>query len=235
MSLSQLSFVLEENDLCSVYVQEPNGAMKKKQITFEAMMSLLNSSLQDVSYRTHKRTCSPIYPGDRMLSTIQVIEDEDLHQQCYVLVREPEPVDFEYFGQTYKNIGVPKLLFWVWVSNDLVTSLNIFAIKDRFVTPQTQLFAYPFSNVSMGGSVCIGDNRAILTQRVSSSSVHNLLSIPEMFFAMPNSEHSYGHNQSGLYYRDLLTQLENQPFREDWLMPVNMTYEKYISSLSFRG
>ena len=145
----------------------------------------------------------------------------------YIILRQPNPSDFIYYDTTYKNIGMPYTLFALKVSNGIVTDIRIMCSKARIITEDTTMFAYPFSNVGTQGGVCLGHNRI----NYPLDTIYSILNIPEMFLAMPNSEHNYGHNLSGLYYRDMLKELEGKPFKEEWLTPNNMTFKSFIGTL----
>lgn len=230
--MKSISFTIDDSGLVDVFMEDDGLVLTKKTVSYTTMLDMLKSCTDTTKKQMGVSDLSPIFPGDSIISTIQIKDFPTADTKWYILLREPKPVDFEFFGTTYKNVGVPKTLFAIKVSGGHVMSFRVVAVKDMFVSSKTPIYAYPFSNVSTSGTVCTGDNFKAINQEVDDTNTYNLLSIPEMFFAMPNSEHSYGHNTSGLYYRDLLEKLVDQPFNNDWLQDDSMTYDHFIKSLN---
>lgn len=229
--MKNLTINIDETGLCSVVSELESGRHTKKIITYTDLLDLLVASTETSYSRKEIGILSPILPGDKKVSTIQMKASQTSDTSWYILLREADPADFEYFGTVYKNVGLPKLIFAIKVAKNTVVSFRIMATTDYFIKPDTVLYSYPFSNVSGSGYVCTGDNYKQINIQMNPSDVTAILSIPEMFLAMPNSEHSYGHNKSGLYYRDMLSQLEGKPFNNEWLEPSGFTYQDFVSNL----
>jgi hypothetical protein len=108
----------------------------------------------------------------------------------------------------------------VKIFQNVVQGTFISAVTDTVVTPDTLIYKYPFTNVSGIGSVCYGGNNISQIDITSLTALH---SIPNMFLAMPNTEHHYRTipNISGLEIRPLFEQLKDKPFPENWLAPMH--------------
>lgn len=228
--MKQLTITMDGSGLCEVTSQLETGRFVKKLISYTDLLDALIGATETSYTKKDLHFLTPILPGDSKISVVQIKVYEETDISWYILLREPDPADFEYFDTVYKNVGLPKLIFAIKVQNNAVVSFRIMAVKDRFLRHDSILYSYPFSNVSGVGYVCTGNNYKSLNIQMEPGDVTAILSIPEMFLAMPNSEHSYGHNKSGLYYRDMLAELEGKPFKEEWLEP-SLSYEKFVASL----
>lgn len=122
------------------------------------------------------------------------------------------------------EIGYPRLIFAVKVVNNIPIKLYVSAIKDDVVTEDTKLYKYPYTNVTAeSGSVCLGSNK--FNQSIEGND--SLYNIPNLFFSMPNTLHSFSpsRNKYGYECKDLMLYCKDKEFEDELLMP----NEKYIT------
>lgn len=195
--------------------------VETKYITFEdfvgTVLSAKDSKYEKVQFKT------PVLPQN----CVQYIE---LTSNSYIIVlkREKGNIDMIYSNRVFKQVGIPTLLFAFKLYKNTLNEGYVVAIKDtKFITLDTKLYCYPFSNVyEYSHKICWGSNKLPTFDEVSYTQ-----NIPDMFLSMPNSNHGYGKNLSGLEYRPLLEALEEKEFNEDWLLETNQTYEEWINMI----
>ncbi|OZQ97422.1 hypothetical protein [Paenibacillus sp. VTT E-133291] len=134
-----------------------------------------------------------------------------------------------YYHQTFlEAVGHPRMIFAYRISNGgYIDKINIFSIKGtRQIKGDTMLYKYPYANVTIGGSVCMGNNNLPNIKNLSQcSTLHN------MFFGSPSSDCYFGdgRNDSGITeLRELYTKMQHSEFPEDWLISEGMTFEKFL-------
>ncbi|QDX90959.1 hypothetical protein EEL30_00305 (plasmid) [Brevibacillus laterosporus] len=137
--------------------------------------------------------------------------------------------DTSFYNSKLDQVGFPRLLFGYRLKENFIKKIYILAIKDKgHVLGQTEIFKFPFSNVS-NGVVCMGGNSFPNVKDLTQlSTMHNL------FFAAPSSSCYYSseRNYSGIGdLRELYTYLQDKMFPEEWLNSKNMTLDEYCKSL----
>lgn len=164
---------------------------------------------------------TPILPA---ISGIHTVMHREISTgaQYVILLRESTPLDLMYHEAEFKQIGMPKLLFAIKVYKQMVQSVYVYAVKDFTIKEDTELYMYPFSNVSgSSGNICFGANRI---SELDVKSISSLYSVPDMFLSMPNNDDYYrNNNSSGLDFRPLLEKLQGKEFPTEWLKPTNKT------------
>lgn len=195
-------------------------------ISFNDFAQAILAANNKVKFESAEVIDSPILTVGYGISTVQT-RDYSTGSKTIILVREPMPMDILYFDNIYKSVGMPRLLFSIKIYKNIIQSVRVMALKDSIIKEDTQLYEYPFSNVSrVSGNICFGLNK------ISSIDIPNLTalhSIPDMFLSMPNNNDNYGHNLSGLSYRPLLEELSYKDFNNDWLEPSNRTYRDWFN------
>lgn len=220
-------FQITDNNTVKVYY-EKNDGITIKTITADDLVNILNLSKINVEKKGGELEFKTNLLPHFNTRCIQTKKYKD-GREYFVLLRENKPVDFEYFGTVYENVGVPTILFAVVLANNILQGFKIAAVKDKVITEDTQIYYYPFSNVSSPTSyACVGGNRISNIEIKSTSQLH---SMPDMFLSMPNSNDSYGHNESGLEYRPLLKKLSNKKFPDKYLKPANMKYSEWFEKI----
>ena len=168
---------------------------------------------------------TPIFPQDPSVSTVQM-RKLSTGAEWYFVTREAGPIDIQYYDTVFKQVGMPKLLFAIKLSKNVIQRVAVIATLDRTITEDSKLYNYPFSNVSgeLGG-ICFGGNRLY---DYSFDNPLQLHSMPNMFLSMPNNDDSYGNrNKSGLLFRPLLEEIEGKDFPVEWLNPSKLTYGEW--------
>ncbi|EST55758.1 hypothetical protein T458_05365 [Brevibacillus panacihumi W25] len=127
-----------------------------------------------------------------------------------------------YYNTSLEMVGFPRMLFGYRIRGQEITSLYIFAVKEKGrIKGDTELFKFPFANVS-NGLVCMGGNIfPEITDLAQLSTLHNI------FFTAPSSScyFSEGRNLSGISdLRELYTSLQRKDFPDEWLQTKQITF-----------
>lgn len=195
-----------------------------KTVSFEAYCeAIIAAQRKEENYGDEVDT--PIFPQNPSVSTIQM-RQLTTGAEWYFITREAGPLDLQYHDTAFKQVGIPKLLFAVKLSKNVVQRVAVMATLDRTITEDSKLYNYPFSNVSgETGIICFGGNRLHDYSFDSSLQLH---SMPNMFLSMPNNDDNYGtRNESKLAFRPLLEQIEGKDFPTEWLKASKLTYGEW--------
>lgn len=219
--------LIENSNTVTVIEELEGGRKEEKTITMEDLISSIISSTNKGAFRTIK---SPLYKewrGIKLIQSKQIGENSHI----YVLLKEKHKAPMQIFNRMYGNVGVPTLLYGVKVINDRMSDLFVVAIKDNVVIENTVIYKYPFTNVSGTlGKVCLGGN--IFNKGISKG--NELYKIPNQFFSMPNTMHSYrsDNNSKGLEFETMLKNLNDNEFDDDLLVDKdNLSYSQWFDLL----
>lgn len=220
--------ILEDGSNLVNIITEEKGRKKEKLIT---MGDFISSVLSANDKGKAQQVLGPLY---KELQNIKLIQFKHITKRTkiYILLREKAKAPMILFDKFYGEIGHPQLLFGVKVVNDKVSNLYVVATRDEEITEDTILYRYPFTNVSGdNGAVCLGGNR--FEKGVKEGD--KLLNVPNEFFSMPNTAHSYSilNNTKGLELGDLITELVEKDFDDELLVehPRTSSYKNWINML----
>ena len=240
LNQSGLSEILPLNDITIKFLSnntvqvlhEGDLGKKTKIITFDEFVSSILAAKDESDVQTSVDT--PVLPVTKNIGTLQHRKLSS-GSEIIILVRDAGQFDINYFGDMFKNCGIPKLLFAIKKLNNVIQAVFVAAVKDYIVSEESKIFCYPFSNAgyTSSGKICYGANRI---SQIDIQSTVMLHSVPDMFLSMENNNDAYGQNLSGLQYRPLLENLIDKPFNEDWLKPMGesnkgVDYKTWVGSL----
>jgi len=144
----------------------------------------------------------------------------------------PGHVDLTYHKTVYERFPMPAMAFSFKLDASGRTSGHRMAvIADGAPAPGTQVYAYPFSNVSQNGDICVGAANSLPAYRGTRA----LGTLPYHILSLPNNDHGYSrsNNRMGLTYRDLLEHLrdkEPQYYYGHVLLPRGATLQGFIDN-----
>lgn len=225
---NNIMFHIGDNNSVRVYYDTIDGTTIKT-LTSGELISILQASKNNVDNKRSALEYSSNLLPHLNIHTIQTKKYKD-GTEYFVLLRDADPADFEYYGNMFEKVGMPRLLFAVVVLNNIVQGFKIAAVKDRVIKADTEIYYYPFSNVSGPTSfACLGGNNISKFTIDNTSQLHTM---PSVFLAMPNSNDGYSNkNESGLEYRPLLEKLSGKKFPLKFLKPARMNYEKWFDAI----
>jgi hypothetical protein len=131
-----------------------------------------------------------------------------------IMYREPRIAGIIFEERSYQ-VGYPGIVYMFVVTNQIVATTYMYAVKERVVKPDTELFRYPYFNAWADGRICMGTNHIPIEQP------WQLHKMPDIITAMPSNNGLPANNQSGLLGDSLLKAVENKPFPDEWLTPMN--------------
>jgi len=210
-----------KEDMVELIFEKQSG-YESKYIKFEDFFSAIDAAREKRTVTVPDDEFEPILSPILPKNCVQLKQVNE-HTYWVVIEKGPSRFDFDYYETIY-NIPLPRLLFAFRVYKNILTGGGVVAVKDHTITEETELFCYPFSNASHG-HICWGN----ATPQIKT--LYQLSGLPEMFLAIPNSNHSYGNNESGLEYRPFLEKLSKEKtFDNDVLKDEEMTYGEWVAS-----
>ena len=234
--MSRTIIEITEDNACKITIENSDGLKSIKYLSFTNTLNLLNASMresaEDNDLTVGEIKLSTIFPGDNIISTIQIKELVNSNATWYILLREGVSANFKYKNKVYNNVAMPKTLFAIKVFNDRCCNIKIAAVKTNRITNNTTIYRYPFSNVFDTRNVCLGSNTF---SDFDLNGIQNLPMIPEMFLAMTNNNDGYaGSNTSNFQYEELLELLSESTFDNNILREsyTSKTYNDFIKSLT---
>lgn len=224
--------ITEDFDIYVSKKDENTNRSEKKLIEIKTLLSILEESMGTSKKSVRRERAerdvlysSPIFPSYHGVHVAQhIIKDKD--REFFILQREKRQGKFAFYDDVFDNIGLPGMIFMLQIMNEVIVDLRVFAIKDEIITESTELYAYPFPNVSSSGGVCLGSNNL---SEYKIKSANNLHSFPSMFFMMPATHELRNQNTSGLNVRPLLQKLKGNEFNDDYLVKSNINYGDLIT------
>ena len=135
---------------------------------------------------------------------------------------EAQRFNINYHRKQFEDVGHPKLLFLFTVRGQKVLGCRLVCVKDQVLTPETQLYRYPFSNVFEHTGTCWPDLKSYQIK-----SVAHLGTMPFAFLHSQNNDHAYSGVNLGEKYHDL----QGKDFDHDTLAPLNMTFDEWLGVL----
>lgn len=135
--------------------------------------------------------------------------------------------DIVYEKTEYKDFPLPRLVFGFNLNRERITNVDIGVADTGMLTPKTDLFVYPFSNV-FGFRMCLGMNRL-----PNIKSFHQLKGCMYFIMSMPNNNDNYqrGRTKLDLELRNLFETLRDKPleyYYTDVLIPSGKTLADFI-------
>ncbi|NMA50097.1 MAG: hypothetical protein GX947_10120 [Tissierellia bacterium] len=202
-------------------IKEENGRKKEKIITMDDFIS---SVISANSMGEFEPVIGPMFKdikGTKLIQSKQYAKNSSV----YVLHRKKFQAPVQIYNRFHGDVGFPGLLFAIYVVNNRLSKLNLVAVKDEIITEETRIYKYPYTNVSGDrGSVCLGGNnfdKGILEG-------DKLYNVPNQFFSMPNTLHSYSSskNTKGYEFEEMVISLKNKEF-DDELLVENKDLKNY--------
>jgi len=132
---------------------------------------------------------------------------------------EAQRFDIKYHRKEFQDVGHPNMLFLFTIRGQKVLNCKLVCVKDKILSPETQLYRYPFSNVYSNTDTCWPD---LTTYHVKS--IAHVGTMPFAFIHSVNNEHLYkGVNLGEKYF-----ELQGKDFDHDSLEPLNQTLHDWL-------
>lgn len=183
-----------------------NGISTSKIITINDLIEIIESSYVDAYDTGENETLKEldntgILPHFEHIKTLKLVKFTENKYNLYLL-RENKPVTMNFANDYFDSVKLPKLVFKISITNLVVTRADVYAIKDKIVSPETKLYRYPLSNVSRSG-ICFGSIKRPVYQ-----SIQNAFSFPDFFLSTKmNMDYFKQNNKSDLDVRPFLEHL----------------------------
>ena len=223
---SQLETVITIDRLGVIEIKTvyADGSCQSKNVSFDDLCDAIRSSVEKQS--TVDVISSPVLPNNEQfgVKTLAYRNFSDGREQI-VLLKKAHRCDVTYHTQKFEDVGIPNLIFAITMKDNKVRTVYVVATIDDDIKENTKLYHYPFSNASQNsGSICFGGNKIFDYEY---ESIHNLFGFPSMFLDMPNNDHMYGYNNSGMPYRTLLEKSSGVDFNKEYLKDMECTFKNW--------
>ncbi|KGP81956.1 MULTISPECIES: hypothetical protein [Paenibacillus] len=158
---------------------------------------------------------------------VKYIRMEKSKKEIVVCSVPKQKWDMYYYNDPLEKIGHPHLLFvyLIDMKSRRVDQMFCFAVKQSRISSDTELFKYPYANVT-NGSVCMGGNSLpTITDINQCATLHNL------FFGSPSTNCYFdGHrNTSGITeLRELYSKMQDTDFPDAWLLTEKITIQQLL-------
>lgn len=208
-----------------------DNTMEVKTVSFDDMINAIRSSVDNDSDAS---ITSPVLPYNEEfgIRTVAYKSFSDGREQVVMFMKRHR-CEVTYHTQKFEDVGMPNILFAVMLKDNKVRNAHVMAVKDDVIKDTTILYHYPFSNASeRNGNICFGGNKIYDYEYTSLSHV---FSLPAMFLSMPNNDHMYGKNKSGLAYRSLLEKLTHNDFDDEILQENGSLFKNWCEKLISGG
>lgn len=143
-----------------------------------------------------------------------------------VMIKVPEQNHYMWLrDERMEDVAFPSLIFVFALRETTVVGKFVAAVKEDYILGDTPLFRYPYSNVFNDGSCCWSGLPQI-------TDIRQLGTLPELFFASPDTEHNYEKaNSSGLVIRELLEKYRGKRFPKEFLVPLGLTVDQFWNQI----
>lgn len=202
---------IKEDKTVRLEIRE-NGKTRTKLISPETLFECIKGSL----------TKEPISTG-LLPSNIVCVKVDDSGKRYAVVEYAYDRADITYMSTAYKDFPLPRLVFGFTVeSSGRISAVKLGVPALGKLKPDTQMYYYPFSNVSRF-SLCTGANSLPHIKTLQS-----LQNLPDYILALPDNDDHYQERNTrlGLGHRDLLEHLKDkdrQYYYDQVLVPMPKT------------
>lgn len=185
------------------------GKRRTKYISPQVLYECIRESV------TQKETTTGLLPSN----IISVRSDTNGNHYAVVECLSGE-ADVTYMNTVYENFPLPRLIFGFKVeSSGRISAVNLGVVPFGKLTPDIQMYYYPFSNVS-GFSLCTGSNALPKIKTLQA-----LKNLPDFIISLPDNDDRYvdKNNKLKLGHRDLMEHMRNkdrQYYYDNILIPM---------------
>lgn len=205
-----------------------DGTKKEKTITVEDLAASFTSSIEGKSFVDIKSDIFREVKGCRLIQT-KIIGPK---AKIYALLSTKSRIPMQLFNRFYDNVGIPNLIYAIHVVNNRLTKIYVVATKDTDIKKSTELFIYPFTNVSgRKGQACLGRNS--FAPGIEDNDCEELYNVHRQFMSMPNNLDYYRATNNTKCYEceELIKSLVNVDFDDDMLVSHQLTYGEWFCNL----
>ena len=196
--------------LFKVQLQQDNGNVEVKTLDYETYLSILTKSVRKDAY---------IHIGELPTGYQEAAYAGPETYKVFLSAAAQKRL-MVYQGGHYW-IPFPGCLFYLEVKKGAVCEKKIYCYTDEALRDESRLFRYPFGNVSVNGSICMGN---IGTKRLSFGEAGDFM---ELFFSGETNNDHYGKDHILPEYSlsKLIQMLEKKrAFPKRWLVETGQTY-----------
>lgn len=196
-----------------------NGENRTKVISIDTLVECIKNSLSGFNVN------SGVLPAN----TVSITIDTKTSQRFVTMEFPEKTATVTYMNTEYKDFPLPRLLFGFCVeSSGRISGVNLGVPALGKLTPETQMYYYPFSNVNRF-YLCTGSNSLPHIK-----ALQQLSNLPYFILSLPDNDDYYKehNNRLGLGHRDLLEHLQDKDqnyYYEQVLVPMaNTTLQNFI-------
>lgn len=224
---------IEINEMFEIFISHKDdyGAFDKKAICLDDLYNILSECNNKRQYKKVKKESnmlysSPLMPNFNGVHVLQHIIKNNT-TQIVVLQREAKRSKIAFYDEVLEDVGMPSLLFMVYIINNKISSARVVAVKDKVIREDSMLYKYPLTNVYGDGAICFGGND--LKKYELDNTFNNLHSFPNMFLMMPSTHELQHQNGYNMQLRPLLNYLKGKDFDVDKLVEAKISYKEWIN------
>ena len=197
----------------SIFVDETSdGIVSTKRIKVDDLLNSLKTSIADNDIKVS----SGILPK----KCISYSENVDAENKYVVIIFDEGYADVTYMKTLYKRFPLPNMVFGYQINkNGRIYGVKIGVTANERLTEDSQMFIYPFSNVSEF-NLCVGANRMPEINNIS-----QLSNLPWFILGLPNNDDNFNERRNALRmgHRELYEHLKDKDttyYYEKILLPM---------------
>ena len=149
-----------------------------------------------------------------MVYKAQVSSKGEMDGYRVLLYVKEQKFPFSYAGNIMR-LPFPSLMFYLEVKGGVIRERKVFAVKDEFICPNSELYFYPFGNVYEDGRICMGNiNVSLPTMQDSEKFVDAFIE------GRTNSDLARMKNSMGYTQTELIEKVrEKEVYPKEYLYP----------------
>lgn len=227
----KIFFEIKDNTKLINMVQEnDNGTRTEKLITIEDCMACFTSSIErrDSKKEVVKTALFRELKGCRLIQSKTI----GAKNTKYILISKKRRMPMQLFNRFYDNVGIPNLIYCIHVVNNRLSRIFVAATKEDDIKSTTQIYKYPFTNVSDSTDLaCIGRNNFL--PGIEDNDLQKLYDVPNQFMSMPNNLDYYRATNNSKCYEceELIKSLVEKDFDDDLLVEKGITYQEWFNRI----
>ena len=222
MNQSQNELVIRIKPDSSVVVEDvTDGIISVKNIGVDDVLNSIKNSI------TRKQII--VYSGLLPKNCVAFYCNAENNDRYIVLEFDTGYADITYMKTLYEHFPLPKLVFGFHLDeNSRIFSVNLGVTANERLTESTQMYVYPFSNVSQFG-LCTGAN-----ELPEAKSLCQLSNLPWFILSLPDNDDRYNERDNALRmgHRQLLEHLKDKNtayYYEKVLIPMDgVTLKQFL-------
>lgn len=229
--VKELKILLNENPYATLEIESTDTTKTVKKVSFDSLLKLLTNTIKtqkkDRKKEEKKLLKSGLLSCNFDTNIISYNVSEDGLTKKFVILKRNNCCNLIYLEKTVKNVPLPDLIFSIEVNENVFGRIRVFAIKDKIISENTELYKFPLGNVFSEGGICWGGNPlSTIADANKPETFHKLIGA---FLTSPFLDHNYhDRNNTNKSQLEYMKYIKENGFEETLIREPNATILKNI-------